>query len=229
MKTFTLKFSGLATSLLIGFNAFGDTVFYDSYTTSYTPLAVGNNQQIGNEITAGYNATLTGFSFEYYTPSGQSQSSGVTVDLEIYANNGPLVNGYSSPGTLLYNSGFTSLPTPEAAGVDLNYTVADFGLNFVLPKDFTFTLTFQGLNSANVIDLLGGAPPTGYPGSTTPDYWYNTNSPASWQLLTLGASKSDIGAEFIVKAPDASATAGLLGLALTGMFVVRRKFATNQV
>jgi hypothetical protein len=226
MKISTKKVAGLALFLLIGFKALG-TDIYNTFTTyNGNAFTVTNNQQIGNEITlSSANVSLTGFSFEYYTPSALSGTVG--VDLQFYYNNG----ASGSPGTEFYNSGsFSPLPT-ALSGTNVNYGLADFypplSSGFLLPTNFTFTLTFSGLASGDVLELLLGNPPSGQIGSTSTNYVYNTGS--GFQTLAIPGVSGDLAVDINgnVKASDAPETAVLLGLSFVGMFVLRKKFTLN--
>jgi hypothetical protein len=232
MKIFPSKVAGLALSLFIGFNALGVDI-YNSYPTyNDNAFNAANNAQIGNEITLNSaNVVLTGFNFEYFTTTTTTFSSSVAVELRLY-------NGAPSTGSLFYDNSFSPVtpapgagpPASPSGGADVIYNAADFGGGILLPKDFTFTLTFTGLGSGDTINLLLAGPPSGQIGSTTPNYWYNTGS--GFSLLAYNVSgpvSADLAAEFtgFVKTPDASVTAGLLGLGLMGIFVLHRKFAQN--
>jgi hypothetical protein len=229
MKIFTSKVAGLTFSLLIGFNALGIDI-YDSYPTyNGTSFSVQNGQQIGNEITlSSANVIMTGFNFEYYTSPTLASTAG--VELRFYTGN-------PSTGSLFYDSGIFSPitaapgagpPASPTGGADVIYGAADFGAGILLPTDFTFTLTFTGLASTNTLNILLANPPSGQIGSTTSNYWFSTGS--GFTLLSAsGAPSGDIGVQLTgsLKTPDASATAGLLGLGSMAMFVWRHKFVSN--
>ena len=227
MKIFSAQTAGLALAVSIGFNAMATDIYNTLNTFNGNFFSVTNGQQVGNEITlSSSKVSLTGFSFEYYTPSALTGTVG--VDLEFYNNNG--VGG--SPGTVFYNSGvFSPLPT-AVGGTNVNYTLSDFypplSSGFLLPTNFTFTLTFSGLASSDVLELLLGNPPSGSIGSSTPDYWYNPGT--GFQYLS-NSVPADIGVDITgtVKTPDVTATVGLIGLSLVGMFLYRKKFVATAV
>jgi hypothetical protein len=234
MKIFTSKIAGLALTFLIGFNALGD-VIYDSFVnTNAQFLTLTNGQQVGNEITlSSAKVSLNGFSFEYVT--SPTIATNVGVDVKFY-------NGAPTGGSVFYDSGvFSPLSAappspPPPGGADLNYTNSDLyssvlpgslnlPANFLLPTNFTFTLTFSGLSSGNILELLLANPPSGQIGSAPTNYWYNYTGGPGFALQSIPGYSADVGVEFFgtVKTPDVSGTAGLLGLGLVVMFVLRRK------
>jgi hypothetical protein len=172
-------------------------------------LTFPDSQQIGEQIwldpllSAEY---LTNFSFEYSSPNQVNWS--VTADVRLYANDGTPVNGYATPFTLLYDSG------PEPFLNPLYYTsgatnalVANFALsdlefpmlggtpldsNLVLTNNFTFTITFSGLDG-NTVNLPVFDPPT--TGTNYGDYWFDLSG--NWELLTNSSgAQIAFGAEF---------------------------------
>ena len=67
-----------------------------------------NGQQIGEQIWLGTGTTpmyLTNFSFQYYSPF-VTYTGNVQADVQLYANTGPKTNGYSTPGSPFFGSGF---------------------------------------------------------------------------------------------------------------------------
>jgi hypothetical protein len=222
MKIFSAQIAGLALALS-GFNVMA-TDIYDTFPTyNGNFFTVTNGQQVGNEVTLNSSKiTMSEFSFEYVTSSTLTGSVG--VDLQLYSG--------APTGSPIYNSGSFS-PLPAApTGTNVNYLAGlDFPLNFLLPTNFTFILTFSGLAAGDVVDLLLANPPTGQPGSTTSNYWYNYNGGPGLTLTTIPGVSADIGVDITgtIKTPDATATAGLMGLSLVGMFLLRKKFASTAV
>jgi hypothetical protein len=220
MKIITSKLSGLALGLLIGCNAFA-TDIYDTFPTANGSfLQVTNGQQVGNQVTLNNShITMSEFSFEYLTVGTYSGGGG--VDLKLYSG--------APTGSAIYDSGVFSPLVKATNGLNVNYFAGiDFSSNFLLPSSFTFILTFSSLGSSDVLELLLANPPSGQPGSTTPNYYYNYDGGPGLTLSSLpGGISADIGVDITgtIKAPDASLTGGLLGLGLLGIFVLRRKFA----
>jgi hypothetical protein len=222
MKIFTSMFVGLALTFLVGFNAFGTDIYNTFPSTNGASFSVTNGQQVGNQITLNSSQiTMSEFSFEYFTTTPFSGTNG--VDLKLY-------NG-APTGPSIYDSGVFS-PLPAApAGTNVNYSAGfDFPLNFLLPTNFTFILTFS-LVPGDSLQLLLANPPSGQPGSTTTNYWYNYSGGPGLTLSALASGSADIGVTITgtVKTPDAPVTAGLLGMGLMGIFVLHRKFAQNLI
>jgi hypothetical protein len=162
--------------------------------------------QAGNEIVlAGPSALqfLTSFSFQYdfgVTAGGSTSTAGATADLIFYANNGtPLVAGYSPPGTVLYNSGPFALGG-FTTGATENFYPADLGGGVLVPKDFTWTVTFSGLSADQYAGLaLYGPTPT--VGANHGDAWVNTTG--TWDLdAAVGPDVASFGA--VANVPDSS-------------------------
>jgi len=187
---------------------------YNNTATMVTPqyvLNFPNNAQIGEQIWLGTGVTpeyLTNFSFEYYDPynslnwiSGQQY---IQADVRLYQNNGTAFNGYASPGTLFYDSGVFNVPsTWSISGTNaatLDFTLSDLqsgntlnlNPNFILPSNFTFTVTFSGMGGATSVGLPNFQPPTF--GTNAGDYWYDVSG--NWQLLTNSVGPVAFGAEF---------------------------------
>jgi hypothetical protein len=96
-------FAAAAALALATSSAFAGTIFSTTGTTSEfygvgTSIANGHRgYEFGDQITlpsAGY--SFTGLTFDYY-----SASLGGSMNLNIYANDGALVDGFKSPGTKL--------------------------------------------------------------------------------------------------------------------------------
>jgi hypothetical protein len=142
--------------------------------------------QAGNEVVLAGSAAsdlITAFSlqFDVVGPAGGSPNGNAV--LNFYENNGPLVSGAASPGTLLYSTAPFSLSTLTSftTGAILNYTAADFGgTGVVVPKDFTWTVSFTGLTGGDTAGLSEFGPHATV-GANFGDAWENTSG--SWNLL----------------------------------------------
>jgi len=190
---------------------------YNDTSTLVSPgyvLNFPNGDLIGEQVWLGTGATpmyLTNFSFEYYDP-GTSQTwpagqSTINADVRLYANTGPLVNGYASPAsTPFYDSGIFAVPTAYAANgtssADLIFNLSDLtvvgsgGIPIntyaALPSNFTITVTFSGMTGADAVGLPSFDPPT-Y-GTNYGDYWYDVSG--NWELLTNSVGPVAFGAQF---------------------------------
>jgi len=159
--------------------------------------------QAGNEVVLAGSAThdlVTGLSFQYDL-SGTGTASADMV-LNLWANNGPLVSGYPSPGTLLYSTTPFAL-TSFTTGSTISYGPADFGgTGVVVPKDFTWTVSFTGLTAGEAAGLSLYSPPT--VGANFGDAWMNSGSGWGLNVAVTGAPL-EFGAEITGNAvPDSS-------------------------
>lgn len=184
------------TIVALGFNVLGDTIYdtYSSYNgTAFSPLI--NGQELGNEISIpGNSYILTNFSIAYYAPDVLSPTIG--IDVRFYLNDGAPVNGYNSPGTLLFDSGyyFGLLSGPLNSTNSVTYTSSDFyggsllnlPANYLMPSDFTFTVTFTNTAGPGFgldgLQLPLANSSTAGPGASHGDYWIVNGG--NWELLT---------------------------------------------
>jgi hypothetical protein len=129
------------------------------------------------------------------------------LDVRFYYNNGPLANGFLTPGTVFfdsgwfYNTGGTSILGGSSTGGlahDINYDTSDFASgaqngwapSYPLTGNFTFTITWTNLNAANQIQMPLA---NNTPGISSGAYWLNNNG--SFELLT-NAAPSNLLVEF---------------------------------
>jgi hypothetical protein len=218
----------------------GDVLYQNTSTDLGYSLIFPDSQQIGEQVWLNPllpSEYLTNFSFEYSSPNNVAWS--VTADVRIYANDSAtLFNGYATPGTLLYDSGPEPFPNPlSVSGGNTNALVANFALsdlefpmaggtpldsNLILPTNFTFTITFSGLDG-NTVDLPVFEPPS--VGTNYGDYWYDLSG--NWELLTNnvpGASQVAFGAEFDGSpSPTPEPTVLCLGAFGAAMLTVMRR------
>jgi len=196
MKSFFLK-AVCAAIVLAGVVASrADVLYQDTTVPTGNYLTFANNQQIGEQIWLGTLTPeyLTNFSFEYYDPNNTlSWNGSVQADVRFYENNGTPTNGFNTPGTLFYDSGLFSIPTPYSISLTntatLNFDLSDLQFppggspldpNFILPTNFTFTVTFSGLAGGDQVGLSIYEPPT--VGTNYGDYWFDSSG--TWELLT---------------------------------------------
>ena len=218
-----------------------DTLLYQNTATNLGyNLLFNNNDLIGQQIWLGTGAlpfNLTGFSFEYYSTNA-SWAGSVTADVSFYENDGAVTNGYSAPGTLFFNSGTFSLPTPfSIAGTNsaiLSFDNTDFlttgdgsgwvpmSPGFVMPSNFTFTVTFTGLQDGDVVGLpIFDTPQVG---ANSGDYWYDVSG--NWELLTNADYPIAFGAQFtgVQPTPEPSVIClSALGAAAFAIIARRRR------
>jgi len=180
-------------------------VYNDFAQYNGNSFTVANGQEIGNEITVNPGSTfsLSSFIFQYYTPT-LTLSPNVAVDLRFYLNDGTPTNGFPTPGTLFFDSGWFSNSVaggmPGNGYQDVNYDSSDFysgatsvvpmSPTFLMPSNFTFTVTWTNLDGGNLIEMPLA---TNTPGISFGDYWLVNNS-GHWSLMST--NKAD--ANFVV-------------------------------
>ena len=236
MKTIFLKAMGAAMAVFLASSAGvrGVTLYQNTASTAGQILNFLNGQQIGQQIWLGTGTVpmnLTNFSFEYYSPF-ISFSGPVQADVRLYMNNGPTTNGYRTPGTIFYDSGNFSLQNPwSVAGTNsatmvfqlsdlLSGNAVNLNPSFVLPSNFTFTVTFSGMQGADSVGLPLFNPPQ--VGANAGDYWYNNSG--NWELLTNSIGPIAFGAQFSGTIPEPSVLGlGALGAAALAVMARRRQ------
>jgi len=221
-----------AVLVTLGFNTRGDTIYdnYGNYNGNSFSMTTG--LEIGNQIAVSPGIwTLTNFSIMYYTPSA-ILAPNVGIELRFYNNDGAPSNGFPTPGTMFYDSGwfyntaFGGLPGTNGYPSGFHsvyYNTTDFlayGPPIVLPATFTFTITFTNLGGTNIIDLplANNTPPI-----SVGDYWHNNGS--GWTLATNAGSAANLVVDFSGTVPEPS-TFGLAALGsalLLGVNKLRRK------
>jgi hypothetical protein len=213
----------------------GTVLYQDTLFNTGQVMNFPSGDQIGEQIWLGTGTTpmyLTNFSFQYYSPV-TSYVGPVQADVILYQNNGAPFNGYSTPGSAFFVSGWFDLPNPWSLPSATNSATAVFQLsdlqagaiglapNFILPSNFTFSVTFRNLQGADSVGLPIFNPPS--VGFNAGDYWYDVSG--NWELLTNSIGPIAFGAQFLgTPIPEPSGIClGALGLvALTAMARRRR-------
>jgi len=187
----------------------------------------GTNE-VGDEIIlAGTERYLQRFDFEYWgtnTANPTSFSTTVQARVTFYENNGSLVQGYNSPGTIFYQSSWFNI-APTARNSIYFVAGTDWAANglYIPVSDMTWSVEFQGMNPAYDsvgVDLY--SPPV--VGSDYPDYWEMDNG--SWALLT-NSVPMDFGARFYADVPEPSSLILSLVGGLGALTLARRLRRTN--
>lgn len=162
------------------------SIVYDNSANNlnktYAPQPDPNGVQFGDEINlAAGDRLITNFKFEYFLSGNASGNE--TAVLQLLRNDGATitrtVDGSSfdvqAPGSVLYTSPVLSLQsgfqTAEASGFT----------PFEAPNNFTWTITFSGVDPGEVAGLLVYDPPT--VGSSFSDFWQNNGG--SWNTYLL--------------------------------------------
>jgi len=200
-------------------------------------LLLTNNQPLGQHIymdSAALSLTpyLTNFTFEYYSSS--ASFVGVSADVKFYLNNsGTYYNGFQTPGSIIYDTGWFPIYAPSQLFPGTNYAYASFGPTALyslggpdvalspgpLPQDFTVVYTIQGLSGSEMIGLPIFNPPT--TGTNYGDYWLQDQF-SNWSLVTNNVTPVAIGMQFeAAPEPSVIALGALGGLLMTRL--IRRK------
>jgi len=194
------------------------TVIYNNSTNDLSTRFVYTGQELGDEILlAGTDRYLTNFSFEFFGTNllggGTYQGSLVEARIKFYLNDGTPFNGYSTPSSNFFDSGWFSLgaPTPRST---IMFDTTDFGsggLFMPVLSNFTWSVQFQGMGVNDQVGLDIYNPPV--VGGNYPDFWRN---PGTWMLETNNAVPVNFGAVFIATVPEPSSL-GLLVIGGLGM------------
>jgi hypothetical protein len=209
-------------------------VTYFDYAGSQTGITSGT---AGNEVVlAPGNRDVNYFSAQFqltgpgpgFSTSG-SPAGGESVQLTFYANNGPVVDGYASPGTTLFQSQVFTLASLGLAGYTAGNTVvfnaADLDGGITVPTDFTWALTFSDIPTTEDAGLTLYSPPT--VGANYQDAWVNTGSGWSLDTTTPPTPVLEFGA-VIQAVPDSGPLWPSVAAIAVGFFCVSR-FTRQQV
>ena len=202
----------LASSVLFSSQSVQAELVYNN-STDPTPVPFRPGTiEVGDEIILGGSGrTLTNFTFQY---SGFSFSGTEKMQFRIYENDGALVSGSASPGSVLFDSGIFGI------GVEGSQTLIfdeDFGLGLVVPDTFTWSIQFSDLGAEALasIDLFDSIAV----GNNFVSYWENDGG---WILKEGPDGPIDFNAT-IEAVPEPSTIAlGVMG-AVAGIFAYRRR------
>ena len=164
--------------------AHADVIFNNStndLTTRFNPGTL----EVGDEILlAGTARYLYNFSFEFWgTASGVNFAGPVEARVRFYLNDGAPFNGYPTPGTQFYDSGWFGGFGPTARST-FDFTAGnDFASSglFIPSSDITWSVMFQGMGAGDAAGVDIYSPPV--VGGDYPDYWENNGG---WSLKTNG-------------------------------------------
>jgi hypothetical protein len=166
--------------------------------------------EVGDEIQlAGTERYMTHFDFEYWgtntaSPGNLTFSGSVQARIRFYQNNGPLFNGYATPGTVFWDSGLFNVTTPTARNTfnfDLGADNIPAAGLFIPASDITWSVQFQGMGASDSLGVDLYSPPV--VGSSVPgtgfeqDWWQNSGS--GWTLMSNGL-QMNFGARILANA-----------------------------
>ena len=237
MKIYTNKLICAAVFFAFGFNVMATTIYDDSanYNNQVT-LQLANGLTVGNEITNSGVWALTNFSFEYTTPSAALPTS-LAVDVQFFLNNGTVTNGFKSPGTLFYDSGFffntAAGLIPGGGAHTISYNMADLYTNAAtkltgtLPSDFTFAITFGNMGTNQIFLPLANSQNNvnGQTVRSFGDYWLYNNVNSQWTLMYSNSVAANFVVNFsgVVPEPSVMGLSALGGLLFLGASKLKRK------
>lgn len=185
MKVFVSKIL-LVLALGLAASTVRATYIYNNSVNDQTNrLSASDNLWFGDEVVLSTNYTdrfMTGFDFQYWG----TNTSSLTVDIRLQLNDGPLFNGYNTPGTIVYE--FFALALSDTARSTININSADLDLYDGVANGGTL-LTLNNVTLAVRFHLTGGGtagvdlynPPS--EGSSYLDYW-RQDGLGNWQLVT---------------------------------------------
>lgn len=179
----------------------GQTVVYNN-TANNLHAIHSTGEEYGDQIVLAGDSTLrTATAFELLYFSNYELAQGGVVRL--YANDGPLVGGYSSPGELLYQSAAFNILKSDTTdpnnvvGTSLTIDLSNTGL--VLPDKLTWTVSFSGAaTGGNEAGVLVYDPPT--VGSAGELFW-KRNGPI-WALSDLANNVNGNFAAKVTAVPE---------------------------
>jgi len=197
-------------------------------STTYQSVNFNNgNNEAGNEVVlAGASSSdlITSFSFQFDFVNSSGGTTGTPAggemaDVRFYQNNGPDFGAttYAEPSTVLFDSGKFSLGG-FTQGNTFNFYQTDLNGGVVVPKDFTWTVSFSGLPVTENAGLALYSPAT--VGANFNDAWIND----TWSLQqTYSGLPLDFGAVFNGSAvPDSSCLSISVMAVLAGFGWVKR-------
>ena len=209
------------------FSASAATTIYDNsqhdLLTRFSPGIAEAGDQI---VLADPGARLlTKFSFEYYglnsvTPG--SFSGSINARVCFYLNDGPLFNGYATPGTMFYDSGLFAVGNPTTRNTFVFTAGADFpaGGLFVPGNEMTWSVQFSGMGANDEVGVDIYNPVV--VGQNYPDYWQNSGG--GWSLMTNSVPMNF--AAYMEAIPEPSGVAlTVMGLGILAVVRWRRNAA----
>ncbi len=176
-------------------------VMYSNTTNDLSTRFIPGTHEVGDEILLTGTGAVTNFSFEYFWDvTGVPDPA--QAQIKFYRMDGPLFNGYNTPGATLYTSGWFSLGTPTSRSTMTFLAGLDFPLaGLPMPdKDITWSVQFRNFGDDIVgVDLY--SPPTVGSQVGLGDYWDNSGS--GWTLET-NSVPMNFGARFEGTIPEPS-------------------------
>jgi len=203
-------------------SAAGDTTIYDNSGNDLVTRLNPGLKEIGDEVVfAGTDRFLKQFDFEYYGLNSANNflfSGNVQARVRFYLNDGPTFNGYATPGTSFFDSGWIGGFGPTSRNTLVFASVlGDFpsGGLYLPANSITWSVQFQGLGATDEVGVDIYNPLV--VGQNYNDYWEKNG--ANWSLLT-GGVPMNFAARFVATVPEPT-TLTLLAVVGFGLLASR--------
>jgi len=206
------------------------TPIYDNSVNDLSTRFNPGTTEVGDEILLGSTERyLTNFSFEYYgtntaSPGNLAFAGPVQARIRFYQNDGAAFNGYATPGSVIFDSGWFGGFGPTARSTLVFTAGSDFalaGLYLPVSSNMTWSVQFQGMGGTDEVGVDLYSPPV--VGGNYPDYW---DHGTGWQLKT-NAVPIDFAARMDATVPEPSiwalSTFGGLSALVISRFLRRKR------
>ena len=196
---------------------------------------VGQQVYLNNQQLAVY-PYLTNFTFAYSSTDTSAYAGNVQLDVQFFKNDGPTTNGYASPGTLFYQTGWFQVDPPlylfggstntayghiGSLGTEddlYNPANPDIALaqGVALPSSFTVVFTVTNLVGTDNLSLpLFNPSAAGVVGTNYGSYWQDNGG--NWSLVTNNATPVSFGIQ-LETTPEPS----VIGMGAVGALLLAR-------
>jgi hypothetical protein len=195
-----------------------DVIYDNSKNDLVQRLLAEDGVWFGDQVVlAGTQRSVSTFSFEYWAEN----TTDLSIDLKLHLNDGPLFNGYATPGTVLFAYDNIN-PLPNTDRLTIRFDSSDWPGGLDIPaNELTLALRFNYSTGTAGVDIYD--PPV--VGSSYDDYWLMT--PSGWQLsVNNNFPKVNIAMEIQAIPEPTAAALGCLGLGVMLLLRKRRPSAT---
>jgi hypothetical protein len=223
---FSLHALAVGAVVLLAQNAQSQSVLYNN--TSATQNANFNpaaNVTFGNEVVLSQGApfdTISQVAFQFDLTGTATFTGNEDVDVTLYENNGPVVQGANSPGSVYWTSGNSTLASQGLAGYTTGSTLTYSVPNVLVAPDLTLAVTFSNLQANDVAGLALYNPVT--VGFNYDDAWVETSG--VWALdKASGTNPPLLFGQTITGTPAGVPEPGTIALGVMGAvgFLARRR------
>jgi hypothetical protein len=223
-KSLSLHALAVGAVVLLAQSAHSQQVLYNNTSTyqnaNFDPAS---GVTFGNEVVLSPTAPsdiISQFEFQFNLTGTAPFTGSEDIDVTFYANNSAtLVNGSPAPGTVLWTSGNSTLASQELTAYTTGNTLTYSVPNVVVPRDFTWAVTFSNLQTGDSAGLGLYNPVT--VGFNYDDAWVETSGVWALDKASSGAPYL-FGAEITGTVPEPS-TIALAVMGACGFLARRRK------